>query len=183
MKDLLKENYLVVFTKPTKGGGAAGKEAETGHPGGPGVRGSRCRCRRGGAPGEGRQGGVRCDRGWRKTRLPPLPGFAWAATLLNLAAAAGLKPAELDVVVCCHGDATRGPWTTRPTRGAWAAAPARGPDEEAAGRGREVPGCGQSLARKGYDPKRVRRGVTVAASAVTAVVNLQARGFAYVPAH
>ncbi len=42
--------------------------------------------------------------------------------------------------------------------------------------------CGQSLARKGYDPKRVRGEVGVAASAASAVVNLQARGFAYVPA-
>ena len=42
--------------------------------------------------------------------------------------------------------------------------------------------CGQSLARKGYDPKRVRGEVSIAASAVTAVVNLQARGFAYFPA-
>ncbi len=42
--------------------------------------------------------------------------------------------------------------------------------------------CGQSLARKGYDPKRVRSEVSIAASAVTAVVNLQTRGFASVPA-
>ena len=40
--------------------------------------------------------------------------------------------------------------------------------------------CGQSLSRKKLDPKRVRPGATVAASAVS---NLQARGFAYVPAH
>ena len=42
--------------------------------------------------------------------------------------------------------------------------------------------CGQALARKRYDPKRVRGDVAVAASAVSAVVNLQARRFAYVPA-
>ncbi|MBN9519744.1 DsrE family protein [bacterium] len=42
--------------------------------------------------------------------------------------------------------------------------------------------CGQAFTRRGYDLRRVRGEATVAASAVTAVINLQARGFAYVPA-
>ena len=64
----------------------------------------------------------------------------------------------------------------------WARAPARRPGEEAQGGGGEVPRLRAGPARKGYDPKRVRGDVAVAASAVSAVVNLQARKFAYVPA-
>ena len=36
----------------------------------------------------------------------PLPGLIRAATLLNLAAAGGLKASDLEVVVVLHGDAT-----------------------------------------------------------------------------
>ena len=42
--------------------------------------------------------------------------------------------------------------------------------------------CGQSLERNGLDAKHVRPGVTVAASAISATVNLQQKGFAMIPA-
>ena len=43
--------------------------------------------------------------------------------------------------------------------------------------------CGQSLHRKGLDPKAIAPGITISSSAVSAVINLQARGHAYIPSH
>jgi intracellular sulfur oxidation DsrE/DsrF family protein len=114
----------------------------------------------------------------------PLPGLVRVATLLNLAGASGLKPSDLELVVVLHGDATSAALddvtykelTGRPHSHADLM-------KKLKGAGVKFLVCGQSLARKGYDPKRVRGEVAVAASAVTATTNLQARGFAYVPAH
>jgi predicted methyltransferase/intracellular sulfur oxidation DsrE/DsrF family protein len=117
-----------------------------------------------------------------KDGAPP-PGLVRAATLLNLAAASGLKAGDVEVVVVLHGDATIESMTDA-ARGPTGPPPAGGRLIDALGRaGAKVLVCGQSLARKGYDPAGVRPGVVVAASAVTAVANLQARGFAYIPAH
>ena len=121
--------------------------------------------------------------GTGKDAAEPLPGLVRAATLLNLAGAGGLKAPDIEIVVVLHGDAT-------------IAALDDGAYKELTGRehphadvvkklkaaGVKFLVCGQALARKGYDPKRVRGEVAVAASAVSAVVNHQARGFAYVPA-
>lgn len=117
-----------------------------------------------------------------KDGAPP-PGLVRAATLLNLAAASGLKPGDVEVVVVLHGDATIDSLTDA-ARGMTGHPPVGGKLIDALGRaGAKVLVCGQSLARKGYDPGGVRPGVVVAASAVTALANLQARGFAYIPAH
>ena len=121
--------------------------------------------------------------GTGKDAAQPLPGLVRAATLLNLAGASGLKATDMEVVVVLHGEAT-------------SAALDDAAYKEVAGRenphadvmkklkaaGVKFLVCGQAVARKEYDPKRVRGEVAVAASAVSAVVNLQARGFAYVPA-
>jgi intracellular sulfur oxidation DsrE/DsrF family protein len=114
----------------------------------------------------------------------PLPGLIRAATLLNLVGASGLKATDLEVFVVLHGDAT----TSALDDSAYAAI-GNGPHPSAdvmkklGAAGVKFLVCGQSLARKGLDPKRVHNGFTVAASAVTATTSLQARGFAYVPAH
>jgi len=114
----------------------------------------------------------------------PLPGLERVATLLNVAGASGLKPPDLDLVVVLHGDATANALddeaykelTGRPH-------PSADLMKKLSSNGVKVLVCGQSLARKKLDAKRVRSEVTVAASAVSAVANLQGRGFAYMPAH
>lgn len=114
----------------------------------------------------------------------PLPGLARAATLLNLAGASGLKATDLELVVVLHGDATSAALDDAAYKALTGAAhPHADLMKHLRAAGVRVLVCGQALARKGYDPKQVRAGVTVAASAVSATVNLQARGFAYVPAH
>lgn len=106
----------------------------------------------------------------------PAPALERAAFLLNLAGAAGLKPGDIEVVVVLHGDATAaaladqssdcGDLVARLTRA-----------------GVKVMVCGQALARKGYERTEVRSDVTVAASALTAIANHQQRGFVYVGSH
>jgi intracellular sulfur oxidation DsrE/DsrF family protein len=114
----------------------------------------------------------------------PLPGLERAAVLLNLGGTAGLKPGDVEVVIVLHGDATSAVLDD----GAYRALTGKGhPHAELVKRlkdaGVKLLVCGQSLERKGLDAKRVRGEVQVAASAVSAVVNYQARGYAYVPAH
>ncbi|QJW98945.1 DsrE family protein [Frigoriglobus tundricola] len=122
--------------------------------------------------------------GAAKDATAPLPGLVRAATLLNLAGASGLKASDLEIVIVLHGDATSAALDDAAYKDVTGAGhPHADLMKKLKGAGVKFLVCGQAMARKGYDPKRVRAEVTVAASAVTAVVNHQARGFAYVPAH
>ncbi len=112
----------------------------------------------------------------------PAPGLERAATLLNLAGAAGLKAADVEVVVVLHGQATFAALTDDAAKAAGHPNPNGVLIERLAKAGVRVLVCGQSLERNGLDPKAVRPGVTVAASAISAVVNLQQKGFAMIPA-
>jgi len=114
----------------------------------------------------------------------PVPGLERAARLLNLAGACGLKARDLEIAVILHGDATIAALDDASFQ-----AKSKRPHhsglliDRLLASGVKVMVCGQSLHRNGFDPKSVRPGITVAASAVSAVVNLQSRGYAYIPAH
>lgn len=114
----------------------------------------------------------------------PVPGLARAATLLNLAAISGLKPDDLSVVVVLHGEAT---WAALDDSAYRSRRGHPNPNADLIGKlhraGVRFLVCGQSLARKKIDPAELRPEVKVAAAAVTAVANLQAQGYAYIPAH
>ncbi len=119
-----------------------------------------------------------------KDPAKPLPGLERAAVLLNLAGVAGLKPGDIEVTVILHSDATSAALDDDAYR------TLTGKDhphaelmERLKEAGVKFLVCGQSLERKKLDVKKVRAEVKVAASAVSAVINLQARGFAFVPAH
>ncbi len=183
VKDLLKDNYFVVFAKAAKGDGPPAKGPKPVAPVIPGYGAVVPYPDAAEQPTKGRK--IVFDvTGIGKDVEQPLPGLVRVATLLNLAGASGLKPSELELVVVLHGDAA----STALDDAAYKELNGR-PHPHAdlmkklKGTGVKFLVCGQSLARKGYDPKRVRGEVTVAASAVTATTNLQARGFAYVPAH
>lgn len=182
VKDLFKDNYFVTFTKqkadppPVKGPKPVAPIV-------PGYGAVVPLPDAAEAPAKGSK--VVFDvTGVGKDAVQPLPGLLRAATLLNLAGASGLKASDLDIEVVLHGDATSAALDDAAYKELTGKEP---PHAEVMkllkGAGVKFLVCGQSLARKGYDPKRVRSEVSVASSAVTAVVNLQARGFAYVPAH
>ncbi|MBN9121377.1 MAG: methyltransferase domain-containing protein [Planctomycetes bacterium] len=179
VKELLKENYFVVFTK------AARQPANGPKPVTPVIPGYGAVVVYPDAPEQPAKGSklVFDVTGIGKNPNEPLPGLVRAATLLNLAGAAGLKPSDLEIVIVLHGDATSGALDDAAYKELTGREhPHADLMKKLKGAGVKFLVCGQSLARKGYDPKRVRGEVTIAAAAVTAVVNLQARGFAYVPA-
>jgi len=138
------------------------------------------------APYQPREGAKLCidlTRGSAEDELNPaikkLPRF------VNLYAGGGAKAAKADLRVVLHGDAIRAALTDD----AYAAATGtRGNPNLALMRTLHESGvtfvvCGQSLRHAGQSPEDVAPIVEVAVSALTAVVNLQQDGFAYVPMH
>jgi intracellular sulfur oxidation DsrE/DsrF family protein len=113
-----------------------------------------------------------------------VPALERVAMLLNLGGLAGLKPADFQITVVLYGQAT----TAALSDGAYAkngGGPNPNSDllRQLKAAGVEVFVCGQALARKGFEPKDVRPDVRIATAALTVVMNKQAEGFAYVPAH
>jgi intracellular sulfur oxidation DsrE/DsrF family protein len=119
-----------------------------------------------------------------KDAAKPLPGLERAAVLLNLAGAAGLKQGDIEVAIILHGDATSAALDDAAYRELTGK---DHPHAELMKRLKEAGVkflvCGQSLERKKLDAKKVRAEVKVAASAVSAVINYQSRGYAFIPAH
>ncbi|QDV47762.1 DsrE/DsrF-like family protein [Stieleria neptunia] len=105
------------------------------------------------------------------------------AKYVNIYAGAGAEPAEVQIAVVFHGDAT----LTVLNSDAYATnfEVKSNPNLDLLHRlhesGVELYVCGQSLISKGSDPRDVAVFVDTAVSALTAVVNLQADGYAYLP--
>lgn len=183
MKDLLKENYFVIFTRPAKVDVPPVQGPQAVAPIVPGYGAVVPLPDAAELPTKGSK--VVFDvTAVAKESSQPLPGLTRAATLLNLAGTAGLKPSDLEIVIVLHGDAASAALDDAAYKELTGVEhPHADVIKKLKSAGVKFLVCGQSLARKGYDPKRVRGEVTIAASAVTAVVNLQTRGFAYVPAY
>jgi intracellular sulfur oxidation DsrE/DsrF family protein len=113
----------------------------------------------------------------------PVPGLERAALFYNLAGRDGIKPAELHVAIVLHGTATKYALGDAAFKSQFGKA---NPNAELIRRltkaGAKVYVCGQSLVKNGFDPKSVAGEVKVASSALTAVINKQSEGYAYVPA-
>ncbi len=113
----------------------------------------------------------------------PVPGLERAALLYNLAGRDGIKPADLNVVLVLHGAATKYTLSDEAFKAEFGKP---NPNADLIRRlakiGAKVYVCGQSLARNGFDPKQVATEVKIASSALTAVMNKQADGHAYIPA-
>lgn len=183
VKDLLKDNYFVTFTKSGKADAPPAKGAK---PVAPVIEGYGAVVPLPGAaepPAKGSK--VVFDvTGTNKDAAQPLPALVRAATLLNLAGASGLKPSDLEIVMVLHGEAT----SAALDDAAYKELTGHGHPHADVMKKLKAAGvkflvCGQSMARKGYDLGRVRGEVSVASSAITAVMNLQSHGFAYVPAN
>jgi ubiquinone/menaquinone biosynthesis C-methylase UbiE/intracellular sulfur oxidation DsrE/DsrF family protein len=188
VKDLLKDNYLVVFTRVTD---ESKKDAPKAEP-----KKEKPAAVSPVVPGYGavveipnaveppqKDSKVVFDVTAVKDPAKPPAGLERVATLLNLAGAFG-PSVNTKVTVVLHGDAT----AVALDDAAYTAAtgqthPAADLLTKLTKAGVEVQVCGQSLARKGLPVGGVRKDVRVAASAVSAVINWQARGYAYIPAH
>ncbi|WP_240928084.1 DsrE family protein [Thalassoroseus pseudoceratinae] len=102
---------------------------------------------------------------------------------VNIYAGAGRTPVKVDIAVVLHGDATlailnNNAYSARfKTDGNPNLACLR----ELNNAGVKVSVCGQSLTAKDARPEEVSKSAQVAVSALTALVNLQADGYAYLP--
>jgi intracellular sulfur oxidation DsrE/DsrF family protein len=111
------------------------------------------------------------------------PAIEKVAKYLNIYAGAGAEPVEAQFAVVLHGDATM----TVLNSDAYAARfkTAGNPNldllHELHEAGVELYVCGQTLLSEGSAPQDVAVFVDTAVSALTAVVNLQADGYAYLP--
>ncbi|MEZ6124834.1 MAG: DsrE family protein [Planctomycetaceae bacterium] len=111
------------------------------------------------------------------------PGLEKVAKFINIYAGGGAEPADVQIAVVFHGDATQ----LVLNADAYAAAFSTDGNpnlkllHELHEAGVELYVCGQSLISKGSKPDDVAVFVDTAVSALTAVVNLQADGYAYVP--
>ena len=105
------------------------------------------------------------------------------ARYINIYAGAGREPAEVEITVVLHGDATLCALSADDysrhfgTQGN----PNLGLMRDLREAGVEFRVCGQSLAGKGFTPEHLCDDVDVSVSALTALVNRQADGYSYVP--
>jgi intracellular sulfur oxidation DsrE/DsrF family protein len=112
-------------------------------------------------------------------------GLERVARLLNLYGSAGLKASDVKIALVVHGEATKSVLANDIYRSKFATD--KNPNLAVIGElrkaGVEIFVCGQALAYKGFERSEVSEGVKVASAALTVVINLQADGYSYVPAH
>lgn len=110
-------------------------------------------------------------------------GLDRAARLLNLYGTAGLKASDISVTVVLHGEATKSVLSDA----AWESRlqmkqnPNLSLIELLQKAGVEVIVCGQALSYKKIERSEVATNIPVATAALTVLLNRQADGFAYVP--
>lgn len=110
-------------------------------------------------------------------------GLERVARLLNLYGTAGLKATDVKIAVVLHGDATKAALGDSDYKRRFDvdSNPNLPLVEELTKAGVEVSVCGQALNNKGIADSEVAKGIHIAASALTVVINKQADGYAYLP--
>lgn len=110
-------------------------------------------------------------------------GLERAARLLNLYGASGLKGTDVKVALVLHGEATKAALndTTYSAKYGHGSNPNLPVIRNLQKAGVEVYVCGQALNYKGFKQSDAAKEVSVAAAALTVVVNRQSDGFGYVP--
>lgn len=110
-------------------------------------------------------------------------GLERAARLLNLYGAAGLQASDVRIAVVLHGEATKSALADAAHVSRFGAENPNLPlIRELKEAGVEVLVCGQALNYKGFEEGEVAEEVAVATAALTVVINKQADGYAHVPA-
>jgi ubiquinone/menaquinone biosynthesis C-methylase UbiE/intracellular sulfur oxidation DsrE/DsrF family protein len=110
-------------------------------------------------------------------------GLERAARLLNLYGSAGLKSADVEITMVLHGDATKSVLkdSAYGTRFGTGKNPNLALIDELQNAGVDVLVCGQALNYKEFADTDVADGVSIAAAALTVVINKQAEGYAVIP--
>jgi uncharacterized protein len=111
------------------------------------------------------------------------PGLDKVARFVNIYSQAGKQPAGARISVVLHGDATA--LSLHDKAYAEAFKTESNPNlpllRKLRGAGVEFLVCGQALTIKGFQPDQTTKDVAVAVSGLTALVNRQEDGYAYVP--
>ena len=105
------------------------------------------------------------------------------ARLLNLYGAAGLTERDVKISLVLHGEATHAAMTDAAYRNRFGidANPSLPLVRKLKTLGVEILVCGQALNYQGYADEDVAQEIAIAAAALTAVINLQSEGYAYIP--
>ena len=111
------------------------------------------------------------------------PGLDKVARFVNIYSQAGKQPAGARISVVLHGDATALSLDNAAYSRAFKtdANPNLPLLKKLRGAGVEVLVCAQALTQKGFEPDQTTKEVAVAVSGLTALVNRQHDGYAYVP--
>jgi intracellular sulfur oxidation DsrE/DsrF family protein len=112
-------------------------------------------------------------------------GLERVARLLNLYGSAGMKASDVKIALVMHGEATKSVLASEIYKSKFGTDknPNLAVIDELRKAGVEVFVCGQALAYKGFEEFEVSEGVKIASAALTVVINRQASGYSYVPAH
>lgn len=113
----------------------------------------------------------------------PNKGLDRAARLLNLYGSAGREASDIAITVVLHGEATKSILNDESYKKRFEVD--QNPNLPLIGKlkaaGVEVLVCGQALNYKGFADNEVADGIPIAAAAMTAVINKQSSGYAYLP--
>lgn len=172
--DLLKENYFVVFEKPTT-------KLVT-----PTVTGFGAILPRPGAIEQPRSGAKVVFDTTADAKPDAInKGLDRVARLLNLYGSNGMPASDVKIAIVFHGEATKSILSDAAyeERFGQPANPNLPLIRKLQDAGVEVMVCGQALNYKGFPDAEVADGIPVAASALTVLMNKQADGHAYIPMH
>ncbi len=169
-RELLKENYFVVFEKPAlrfpiiaRHGGVLPRPHAVEQP-------------RTGAK-------VVFDATADAKPADVNKGLDRVARLLNLYGSAGLRATDVQIAIVLHGEATKTALSDAAYKERFGVE--QNPNlpliQELKQAGVEVLVCGQALNYKGFADAAVADGVPIAAAALTVVVNKQTDGYSYIP--
>ena len=178
-RELLKENYFVVFEKAVAATPRATSKLE--FPVIPGYGGVLPRPK---AVEQPRSGAKVVFDATADTKPAEFnKGLDRVARLLNLYGAAGLKSHDVKITIVLHGEATKSVLNDAAYNERFQVE--RNPNlpliRELQKAGVEVLVCGQALNYKGFPDDSVAEGIPIASAALTVVVNKQADGYSYVP--
>lgn len=110
------------------------------------------------------------------------PGLDRVARFLNVMAASGILPKDMDLAAVIHGEATPSVLKNEIFKGRFKVDnPNREIIQGLKEAGVKLYVCGQTLAEDGFQEKWVNEQIAIAVSALVVVPTYQLRGYAYVP--
>jgi intracellular sulfur oxidation DsrE/DsrF family protein len=185
-KELLKDNYFVLFQKPANPPTSTPTSATEKKLMFPIVEGIGGVLPRPQAVEQPRSGAKVVFDVTHDTKSADInKGLDRVARLLNLYGSAGLKASDVKIALVLHGESTKAALsdTAYKTRFDIEKNPNLPLIKKLQDLGVEIYVCGQALNYKNFEDTEVAEHIPVASAALTVVTNKQADGFSYIPVH